>query len=63
MSSIDGYVIVTAAGKLKKPRRSAPSIFLRRSVAQNACRNEGDSVLQVSINLDQEPVFIRGHKL
>jgi hypothetical protein len=63
MSSIDGYVVVTAAGKLKKPRRSAPSIFTSRSVAQNAARNEGDSVLPVSVNLDQEPVYIRGKRL
>lgn len=63
MSSIDGYVVVTAAGRLKKPHRSAPSIFMSRSVAQNAARNEGDSVLTISISLEQQPVFIRGKRL
>lgn len=63
MSRIDGYVVVTAAGKLRKPRRSAPSIFMSRAVAQNAARNEGDSVVPVFIDLEQEPLFIRGKRL
>lgn len=63
MSSIDGWVVVTAAGKLRKPARSAPSIFLKRSTAQNAARHEGDSVVAVSVDLDQAPVFIREKKL
>jgi hypothetical protein len=63
MSRIDGFVVITAAGKLKRPRRSAPSIFVKRAVAQNAARNEGDSVLPMFVDLDQEPVFIRGKRL
>lgn len=62
MSRIDGFVVVTRDGRLKKPRRSAPSIFLSRAVAQNAARNEGDSVVPVFVNLDQQPLFIRGHR-
>lgn len=63
MSRIDGYVVVTAAGRLKKPQSSAPSIFLSRSVAQNNARNEGDSVVPVFVDLEQAPVFIRGKRL
>lgn len=63
MSRIDGYVVVTRDGTLKRPRRSAPSIFLKQSVAQNAARNDGDSVVRMFIDLEQQPVFIRGHKL
>lgn len=63
MSRINGYVVVTAAGKLKKPRRSAPSIFLKRGVAQNAARNPGDSVVPVFVDLELAPVFIRSQKL
>lgn len=63
MSRIDGYVVITAAGKLKKPARSAPSIFLSRAVAQNVARREGDSVVPISVDLDQEPVYIRGKVL
>jgi len=63
MSSIDGYVVVTREGKLKRPARSAPSIFLKLAVAQNKARNEGDSVIPVSINLDTPPLFIRERRL
>lgn len=63
MSSINGFVVITRDGRLKKPRRSAPSIFLSRSVAQNAARKEGDAVVAVSIDLEQKPLFIRGQKL
>lgn len=63
MSRIEGYVVITALGKLKRPRRSAPSIFLKKAVAQNAARNEGDSVVPISIDLEQAPLFIRGKRL
>lgn len=60
MPSINGFVVVTAAGQLKRPRRSAPSIFSKLAVAQNKARTEGDSVVPVTISLDQPPLFIRG---
>lgn len=60
MPSISGFVVVTAAGKLKRPKRSAPSIFSSLPVAQNKARTEGDSVVPVTISLDQPPLFIRG---
>lgn len=63
MSRIEGYVVITAAGKLKKPRRSAPSVFLSKAVAQNAARNEGDSVVPIFVDLEQQPIFIRGKRL
>ena len=63
MSRIDGFVVVTRDGRLKKPHRSAPSIFLSRAVAQNAARNEGDSVVPVFVDLDQQPLFIRERRL
>lgn len=63
MSRIEGYVVVTRDGRLKKPHRSAPSFFEKRSVAQNAARTEGDAVVPVFVDLDVQPVFIRGQKL
>lgn len=60
MSRIDGYVVITREGKLKRPRRSAPSIFSKEAVARNAARLEGDSVVAVHVDLDQAPLFIRG---
>jgi hypothetical protein len=59
MSRIDGYVIITRDGRLKKPRHSAPSFFLSRAIAQNNARNEGDSVVPAHVDLSVEPVFIR----
>jgi hypothetical protein len=62
MSSIEGFVVITRDGKLKRPRRSAPSIFSKLAVAQNKARNEGDAVVPVTINLDQAPLFIRAKR-
>jgi hypothetical protein len=63
MPSINGFVVVTAAGQLKRPRRSAPSIFSSLAVAQNKARNEGDAVVPVTIDLDRTPLFIRVKRL
>lgn len=63
MSRIEGYVVLNSAGKLKRPRYSAPGFFLKRSTAQAVANNEGDSVVPVYVDLEQQPVFIRGKKL
>lgn len=63
MSRIDGYVVITQDGKLKRPRRSAPSIFTKLAVATRKANNPGDSVQPVFIDLDVQPVFIRERTL
>lgn len=63
MSSISGYVVVTADGKLKRPRRSAPSIFVKLGVATGKANREGDAVVAVTVDLDKPPVFIRSKVL
>lgn len=60
MSRIDGYVVITADGELKRRGRSPTSMFTRRGSAINFARNDGDSVVPVVVDLDAvEPVFIR----
>lgn len=63
MPGIDGYVVVTREGKLKRPARSAPSIFLNHKVAINKARGEGDAVVPVHVDLDSPPIFIRERRL
>lgn len=53
------YVILTADGKVRGTGKSAGTLYADPSKAQNRCRTEGDSVIEVTINLRQEPVFIR----
>lgn len=62
MSRIDGYVVITSKGELKRKRRGrAPaSVFTNLGSAINFARNDGDSVVSVVVDLDAvEPVFIR----
>ena len=48
------YAIVTREGKLKKA-----TIFRQLARATYWAKDEGDSVVEVEINLTKEPLFIR----
>jgi hypothetical protein len=63
MPGIDGYVIVTAEGRIKKPRAGAASFFTVLSRAQAQATRSGDSVVAVTVDLERQPVFIRSLKL
>ncbi len=57
------YAILTAGGAIRGAGRSAGTLYRTEGAARNKARSEGDSVIRVTINLRQEPVFIRGLKL
>lgn len=63
MPGIDGFVIIDRNGRLKKPARSAPSIFSTAGKARMRATNDGDSVVPITIDLTREPVFIRSRVL
>lgn len=57
------YVIVTANGTLRRSDGGPPSLYDTPGKAQNQCRRDGDSVVEVEIDLTREPVFIRQRKV
>lgn len=59
MSRIDGFVIVTGDGKLKRPRGAPPRIYMTMGTATRAARKDGDSVVPMFVDLEVEPMFIR----
>lgn len=48
------YAIVNREGKLKKP-----TLFTQLARAKYWAKEDGDSVVQVEIDLTKEPLFIR----
>ncbi len=62
-SAVSLYAVVGADGRLRHRKRaqgSAPMIYETLGAAQKQCRGEGDSVVELYLNLDREPLFIRG---
>jgi hypothetical protein len=61
------YVVLTSEGKLKCRKGSGGHMsvmaYKQPKRAENAAKNEGDSVMAVEINLKTEPVFIRKKEL
>jgi hypothetical protein len=57
------YAILTGDGRVRGAGRSAGTLYATESAARNRCRTDGDSVIAVTINLRQEPLFIRRKKL
>lgn len=53
------YVIVAGDGCIRGTGKSAATLYTTEAKARNRCRSDGDSVLPVTINLRQEPLFIR----
>lgn len=53
------FCILTITGDLKKYKRGAGHLYETAGKAQNAARKDGDSVVEVHIDLDRNPIFIR----
>jgi hypothetical protein len=60
------YAVVSHDGKLRhrKPAQgSGPMVYTTLSAAQRQCRSDGDSVVEMYLNLDREPLFVRKKKV
>lgn len=60
------YAVVSAEGVLRKRGKAqggGPMVYDKLSKAQAQCRREGDSVVEMTLNLDREPLFIRAKKV
>lgn len=53
------YIIIAGDGCIRGTGKSAATLYSSEGAARNRCRSDGDSVLPVTINLRQEPLFIR----
>ncbi len=56
------YAVVNREGQLRKRTRAqggAPMVYETLSAARRQCR-DGDSVVEMYLNLDREPLFTRG---
>ncbi len=53
------YAVIAANGKVKGSYRGAASLYDTVAKAKNQARDDGDSVVEVSIMMDREPLFIR----
>jgi hypothetical protein len=53
------YAILTGDGRVRGAGRSAGTLYATEGAARNRCRADGDSVIKVTLNLRQEPLFIR----
>jgi hypothetical protein len=57
------YAIITKDGNLKGSGKSAGTLYKTAGAAQNHARTDGDSVIKVTLNLREEPIFIRRRAL
>lgn len=53
------YAVVTREGVLKAPKNGAPSLYRNLARARAFATDDGDSVVEVHIDLAREPLFIR----
>lgn len=53
------FAILRADGYIRGSGKSAGTLYKTVGAAQNKCTNDGDSVIEVTINLRAEPMFIR----
>ncbi len=63
MPHIEGYVVVTRDGKLRRSYKGPPGFHLKLSTAKGVAKIDGDAVVPVFVDLDREPLFIRSKKL
>jgi hypothetical protein len=57
------YAVVDRDGKLRHRKRAqggAPMVYITLQAAQRQANKPGDSVVEMTLNLDREPLFIRG---
>jgi hypothetical protein len=57
------YAILTGDGKIRGAGKSAGVLYATKGAAQGRAREDGDSVIEVTLNLRAEPVFIRRRTL
>jgi hypothetical protein len=58
------YAVIRPDGSIKRSQRSHHLFFyLKSSTAQRAATGDGDAVVEVDVDLDKAPMFIRGQKL
>lgn len=57
------YTVVDRDGKVRSGVRSGLHVYRTLSKAQAQCRRPGDCVIETVVNLDRQPLFIRGNKL
>ncbi len=53
------YCILSITGDLKRYSKGAGRLYSNKATAQRAAINDGDAVVEVHIDLDREPLFIR----
>lgn len=53
------FAVLDREGRIYGAAKSAGTLFKTRAGAQNKARNDGDTVVAVTINLRAEPLFIR----
>ncbi len=53
------YAVVSHEGKLRKNRQRCLMIYDTLAMAQRCARRDGDSVVELHLNLDREPLFTR----
>lgn len=58
MSNIKLFGVVSANGDLYTNRHHRPMVYFNIGKAKEQC-GDGDSVVEVTVHLDREPVFIR----
>jgi hypothetical protein len=56
------YAVVGRDGKLRRNRDRRPMVYTLLSTAKAQC-SEGDSVVEMYLNLDREPLYIRGRRV
>jgi len=58
------YAIIQRNGEIKRSKRSAHlMIYTTREMARRCASCDGDSVVEVDIDLNKEPLFIRSKRL
>ena len=57
------WAVLTVDGALKQYARGAGRLFDTQAAAQRGATKDGDAVVEVLIDLDREPAFIRRKKL
>lgn len=56
------WIVLNAKGnpmRAYRRTRNVSSLYLTENAAKRAAQNEGDSVVRVYLNLDEEPVHIK----
>lgn len=58
-----GYAVVDVSGQVYRNRQGRLCIFTTVGPAKRLASDDGDSVVEVHVDLNREPLFIRAKKL